>query len=187
LSPSGRPFLTPAGHQPAWSASSAVQWSKGDALRPETFLPYLEGQGDAGSSSSSNSNRRPVDAVVSTIGILLEGDYKGPGGSLGGTVRALMKGWGLEKGNPLETEKRGMYEKMNRDAGEYDKVISMAELGTHLLPPSPRSPECSSNMVFCLTTASSRSITAAAVHLHLSGRHLSSHHRSEVYHYQARG
>lgn len=111
MSPSGRPFLTPSGHRPAWSQSSSVQWAAGDAFDPASYRSILQGR----------DGRPPVSAVVSTIGILLEGNYKGQSSSLSDTFQALTKGWGLGSGNPLaqgsgQPAQEGMYEKMNRDA-----------------------------------------------------------------------
>lgn len=115
MSPSGRAFLTPSGHKPAWSSSPSVRWEKADAFQPETYKGFLTGEVR---SSPSGEKLPPVSAVVSTIGVLLEGDYKGKDSSMGGTLRALARGWGLDKGNPLDEAKEGLYEKMNRDAGE---------------------------------------------------------------------
>ncbi|KAK0532307.1 hypothetical protein OC834_002649 [Tilletia horrida] len=104
ISPSGRPFTTPAGHRPAWSSSPLISWQSADALRPETYAKALGG----------------CTAVVHTIGILLESDYKagGRGPGPGGVLRGLARGWGLgESRNPLdEGAHKTSYEVMNRDS-----------------------------------------------------------------------
>lgn len=125
MSPSGRPFLTPSGHRPAWSSSASIRWARGDAFDPSTYRKILTGE-DAhpGSAPASSSSASPVTAVVSTIGILLEANYKGPSGSWEEVGKALARGWGLERQNPLEANAAapGMYERMNRDA-----VLAIAE------------------------------------------------------------
>lgn len=122
VSPTGRPFLTPSGHRPAWSSSSAVRWAAADAFRPESYRAILEG--------NAEESRPRVDAVVSTIGILLEGNYKGTNSSIEDTFRSLTKGWGLGSGNPLQNSQReGLYEKMNRDA-----ALNVARSWTASLP-----------------------------------------------------
>ncbi|KAK0543775.1 hypothetical protein OC845_005957 [Tilletia horrida] len=106
ISPSGRPFTTPAGHQPDWTRSDRIQWKSADALRPETYADSLAS----------------CSAVVHTIGILLESDYKkGAGGS--GVLKGLAQGWfGDGSRNPLDEEQsKFSYEVMNRDS-----ALSMA-------------------------------------------------------------
>ncbi|KAE8225167.1 hypothetical protein CF319_g2052 [Tilletia indica] len=110
ISPSGRPFTTPAGHRPGWSTSPLIRWQSADALRPETYADEL----------------RSCTAVVHTIGILLESDYKGgragageqgSGAGGGGVLQGLMKGWGFGSSNPLdESAGKLSYEVMNRDS-----------------------------------------------------------------------
>lgn len=109
MSPSGCPFLNPSGHRPAWSSSPKVQWAAANAFDSASYRAILEGYHTGG--------RRPVDAIVSTIGVLLEGNYKGSNASLADTFKAISKGWGFSGGNPL-TPKRSndLYERMNRDA-----------------------------------------------------------------------
>lgn len=141
MSPSGRPFLTPSGHRPAWSSSKSIRWAKAEAFTPSTYRQILTGEdahpiasttASSSSSSSSAAAPTPVTAIVSTIGVLLEANYKGAQGSWEEVGRALMRGWGLERPNPLDSTKEGMYEKMNRDA-----VLSIAETYLAILKSNP--------------------------------------------------
>lgn len=99
--------MTPAGHQPAWSASKQVTWKSADALRPETYEEVAQS----------------CDAVVHTVGIILEAQYKGSKGSNPVEIwRALKDGWGMGNGqaNPLRKDTTPSstsptYEMMNRD------------------------------------------------------------------------
>ncbi|KAJ7111573.1 mitochondrial protein [Mycena crocata] len=95
VSSSGRPYQTPKGHTPAWTAK--VDWQKGDALRPETFAEHLDG----------------ASGVVHTLGILLEdADYKRAvrDADAPALLRALIGGR-----NPL-ARNIPTYETMNRDS-----------------------------------------------------------------------
>lgn len=63
--------------------------------------------------------------MVHTLGILLEGDYKGKGKKGSGPVGALLGAWREElgwtdAGNPLKggEQRKGKYEAVNRDSGE---------------------------------------------------------------------
>ncbi len=141
ISPSGRPFVSPAGHQPAWSASPRMRWVAGDVLSSDPAererLAKLLGE---------------ADAVVHTVGILLESRYKpdnSPSSSRSGSgsgstqeiIKGVLNGWGIQSPfayrdrNPLrssaepegsrssegkgkEREQSLTYERMNRDAGE---------------------------------------------------------------------
>lgn len=104
MSGSGRPFRTPRGHAPAWTASDHMHWHQADAFDKNSYR-------DLAASCT---------AVVHTIGILLESSYKGKGGSALGALQGLFKGWGLQSGsNPLASESKEnavTYERMNRDA-----------------------------------------------------------------------
>ncbi|KAJ7109437.1 hypothetical protein C8R44DRAFT_634992 [Mycena epipterygia] len=94
ISSSGRPYQTPKGHTPAWTAK--VDWQTGDALRPETFARHLDGAG----------------GVVHTLGVLLEdADYKRAvrNSDAPALLRALIGGR-----NPLSAA--STYETMNRDS-----------------------------------------------------------------------
>ncbi|PWN51891.1 hypothetical protein IE53DRAFT_385722 [Violaceomyces palustris] len=123
ISQSGKPYTSPTSshNRPQWSKSPNIRWHSADALRPETYKDLID----------------QCDAVVHTVGILLESDYKPRGGkglleSLGGALNGVARGWGLTSGgrdgggNPFH--KRGgeeasrsstrgemSYEVMNRD------------------------------------------------------------------------
>lgn len=79
-----------------------MQWRKADAFEPDTYRALAA----------------ECTAVVHTIGILMESDYKGQGSSFQGIWRGLAKGWGLSAGtNPLTSPNdRLSYERMNRDS-----------------------------------------------------------------------
>jgi uncharacterized protein YbjT (DUF2867 family) len=98
---------------PSWSKS--VTWAKGDILKPATYTSHL----------------KDSDAVVHTMGILLEADYKGvlsgKEGVLSGLSRAFSSSKAGSSSNPLDRqpgselgkgEKDGQitYELMNRDS-----------------------------------------------------------------------
>ena len=120
ISRSGEPTdwsaVTSSADAPPWSRS--VRWHKADVLTPETYKPVLEGG---------------VDAVVHSMGILLEADYKGvitgkvaPWSGLSRAFGASKKGGSsrdpLERkeGEALEPRERDgqlTYELMNRDSG----------------------------------------------------------------------
>ncbi|PWN24793.1 hypothetical protein BDZ90DRAFT_244285 [Jaminaea rosea] len=134
ISRSGRPFLTPSGHRPAWSTSPRLKWRAADAHSPQSYRSILAGE---------ETGVPPVSAIVSTMGILLEGNYKGSSSSLEGTAKALMKGWGVGGSNPLQEEGQGgggpTYEQMNRDAAlsvasTWREVLSSAT-SSQPLPP----------------------------------------------------
>ena len=116
ISRSGEPTwsaVTSSPNAPPWSTS--VKWQKADILKPESYKPMLTG----------------ADAVVHSMGILLEADYKGvitgkesPWSGLSRAFSATKRG----SQNPLERkegealepqEKDGQltYELMNRDSG----------------------------------------------------------------------
>lgn len=117
LSRSGEPSwstVTSSPDAPPWSKS--VQWQKADVLTPETYQPALDG----------------ADAVVHSMGILLEADYKGvitgKVSPWSGLARAFSASKGGSGQNPLERkegealepqERDGQltYELMNRDSG----------------------------------------------------------------------
>ncbi|EXJ95227.1 hypothetical protein A1O1_00347 [Capronia coronata CBS 617.96] len=98
---------------PPWSSS--VTWAKGDILRPDTYTSHL----------------KDAEAVVHTMGILLEADYKGvlqgKEGILSGLSRAFSTTKAGSSNNPMDRqpgealgkgEKDGQitYELMNRDS-----------------------------------------------------------------------
>ncbi|KDE06709.1 hypothetical protein MVLG_03055 [Microbotryum lychnidis-dioicae p1A1 Lamole] len=100
LSRSGNPFVTPAGHEPAWA--SKVEWRAGTPFDPSTYASLLPS----------------CTAVVSTLGTLLETNYKengqaNPFGVLRGVVDNVLG----SRGNPLaKSANERSYERINRDA-----------------------------------------------------------------------
>ena len=119
LSRSGEPVwssVTNSSTPPPWA--KAVRWEKADILKPETYKPFLKG----------------ADAVIHSMGILLEADYKGVISGKESIRSGLARAFSATKQgsqNPLERregeelkpqEKDGQltYELMNRDSGEQD-------------------------------------------------------------------
>lgn len=98
-----------------------MSWQKADLLSPTTYKPLL----------------RDADAVVHTMGILLEADYKGVltgKESIWGGLSRAFSATKLGSQNPLERkegealkpqEKDGQltYELMNRDSGTFDTPL----------------------------------------------------------------
>lgn len=129
ISRSGEPTwssVTSSPDPPSWSKS--VLWQKGDIFNPSTYNAHLEG----------------ADAVVHSMGILLEADYKGllqgKESPWSGLQRAFSSRSGRsqnpldrKEGEPLRPqEKDGQltYELMNRDS-----TISLAkEASAHSVP-----------------------------------------------------
>ena len=116
VSRSGEPSwssVTSSTEAPPWSLS--VSWQTGDILKPATYTPHL----------------KDADAVVHSMGILLETDYKGVLTGKESMWSGLSRAFSATKGgsqNPLERkqgeelrpqEKDGQltYELMNRDSG----------------------------------------------------------------------
>ncbi|KAJ5126103.1 hypothetical protein N7448_005413 [Penicillium atrosanguineum] len=115
LSRSGEPrweTVTDSSERPSWASS--VEWAKADMLKPESYKPFLNG----------------ASAVVHSMGILLEADYKGVVQGrepiLSGLQRAFSssklgsqdllsrkEGEALE---PKENDGQLTYELMNRDS-----------------------------------------------------------------------
>ncbi|KAL7419731.1 hypothetical protein Q5752_005647 [Cryptotrichosporon argae] len=115
ISQSGKPYTSPAGHSPRWSAS--VDWCAASAFEPASYAPLVA----------------RADAVVHTLGILLEdASYKRAvkEGSVLGVARALAGTWASP--NPLKSEadRRSGYEGMNRDS-------ALTVLDTVLASPAP--------------------------------------------------
>lgn len=95
-----------------------MEWAKADILKPETYKPYLHG----------------ASAVVHSMGILLEADYKGVVQGRAPIISGLQRAFSTSKlgsQNPLSRqegealqpkEKDGQltYELMNRDSGAYN-------------------------------------------------------------------
>ncbi|KZO95805.1 NAD(P)-binding protein [Calocera viscosa TUFC12733] len=92
ISKSGKPYLTPSGHTPAWT--SQVSWNGASANEPKTYADLLPG----------------VTSVVHTLGVLLEGNYKA---GIGSALSALAT---AHSPNPLSKGSSGSYEAINRDS-----------------------------------------------------------------------
>ncbi|KAI9723279.1 MAG: hypothetical protein M1812_001161 [Candelaria pacifica] len=104
--------VSSSSNAPSWSTS--VSWQKADILKPTTYTPLL----------------KDADAVVHSMGILLEADYKGVLTGKESIVSGLQRAFSATKQgsqNPLERkedeglesqEKDGQitYELMNRDS-----------------------------------------------------------------------
>ncbi|RJE20630.1 hypothetical protein PHISCL_07041 [Aspergillus sclerotialis] len=98
--------------RPSWASS--VEWAKADVLKPETYKPFLKG----------------ASAVVHTMGILLEADYKGVVQGREPIISGLQRAFSSSKlgsqnplqrreGEKLEPKERDgqlTYELMNRDS-----------------------------------------------------------------------
>ncbi|RAL04089.1 ubiquinone biosynthesis protein COQ11 [Aspergillus ibericus CBS 121593] len=115
LSRSGEPrweTVTSSPSRPSWASS--VEWAKADILKPETYKPFLNG----------------ATAVVHSMGILLEADYKGVVQGREPILSGLQKAFSASRpgsqdplqrreGELLEVKERNgqfTYELMNRDS-----------------------------------------------------------------------
>ncbi|GAA5969955.1 hypothetical protein JCM8115_001189 [Rhodotorula mucilaginosa] len=99
FSRSGTPFATPAGHTPAWAEE--VEWKRASVFDPRTYEADLAS----------------CDALVSTLGILLETDYKVQGQARPLSVlRAIAENATGSRGNPLARQTDRSYERINRDS-----------------------------------------------------------------------
>lgn len=89
--------------RPDWA--DRVAWLKGDVMSPETYRGALEG----------------VDAVVHSMGILLEADYKGVLAGRESVVGGLRRAFDSARHTADNTVRTGnpqlTYETMNRDTG----------------------------------------------------------------------
>ena len=97
-----------------------MDWTKADLLKPESYKPFLNG----------------ANAVVHSMGILLEADYKGVVQGREPIISGLQRAFSSSKlgsqnplqrheGEPLEPkegDKQLTYELMNRDSGSYMTV-----------------------------------------------------------------
>lgn len=107
---------------PSWANS--VSWEKGDILAPSTYTQHLDN----------------ADAVIHSMGILLEADYKGVISGRESPIAGLQRAFSASKQgtqNPLEQkegeplrpqEKDGQltYEVMNRDSGTASNIIVLS-------------------------------------------------------------
>jgi hypothetical protein len=168
--------VTDSSDRPSWASS--VEWAKADLLKPESYKPFLTN----------------ASAVVHSMGILLEADYKGVVQGREPIVSGLQRAFSSSKlgsqnpltrheGESLEPkEKDGQltYELMNRDSGMFqsnccDLFLETRTL-THLLLAelshriSPRILE--------------RTCPSIRIHLRRGGCTRPS---SQVYHHQTRG
>ena len=122
ISRSGEPrwdTVTGSLSRPSWASS--VEWAKADMLKPETYKPFLNG----------------ANAVVHSMGILLEADYKGVVQGREPILSGLQKAFAASKpgsqdplqrreGEPLQVKERNgqfTYELMNRDSGTCDRGL----------------------------------------------------------------
>ncbi|KAL9548790.1 hypothetical protein MBANPS3_005509 [Mucor bainieri] len=125
LSKRGEPTVFNEYGKPEWAHK--VQWASGNSLQPETYKDLL----------------KDVTAVVHSVGILMENDYKSIAQAkslceaASGVPRLLL---GMkDHGNPLDPKltnnPRPTYEMMNRETG--NKALVRAYTSTSLSPLSP--------------------------------------------------
>jgi nucleoside-diphosphate-sugar epimerase len=111
LSRHGEPAW-PQQQRPEWA--SKVNWRKGDVMDPSTYREAL----------------KDVDAVVHSLGILLEADYKGVLTGKEPIVSGLKKAFDSTRHTDENTVKAGhaafTYETMNRDTGSFPTVRERA-------------------------------------------------------------
>lgn len=166
ISSSGRPALTPGGHARAWTQS--VEWVAASAFEPHQYASLV------GEST----------AVVHTLGILMENNYKEHvrRGNLLGLLGAVVGG---RTGNPLaQAGKPSMtYESMNRDAGARGPVRSNARPNPFRSPARPSNDARDSDTH--LHDRNPR--TRPPIHLRLGGRHLSPVHPGRIHSHQTTG
>ncbi|GAA5868316.1 hypothetical protein JCM3774_001004 [Rhodotorula dairenensis] len=99
FSRSGRPFATPAGHTPAWVEE--VEWKRASVFDPRTYEADLPS----------------CDALVSTLGILFETEYKEQGQARPLSVlKAVVENATGSRGNPLAQNTDRSYERVNCDS-----------------------------------------------------------------------
>lgn len=105
--------MTASKERPGWA--SEVEWAKADILKPSTYKPFL----------------KDATAVIHTMGILLEADYKGVVQGRESLISGLQRAFSSSKLGTQDPLKRGdqedlrpqekdgqlTYEVMNRDTG----------------------------------------------------------------------
>jgi hypothetical protein len=118
ISRSGTPHwasVSSSANPPDWS--NDVSWQKGDVLDPASYTQHLDG----------------ADAVIHSMGILLEADYKGVVSGRESPIKGLqrafstkkegtqnpLEGKGGERLRPMESDGQLTYEVMNRDTGMF--------------------------------------------------------------------
>jgi hypothetical protein len=184
---SGKPSLTPAGHARKWSLSPSMRWNKGDVFDPSSYSHLL---GPLSTSSSSTSSASPPVAVVHTLGILLEADYKPyiRSGDVIGLAKAVLGGG--EHANPLRTRKRGKdvaksYDAMNRDSGRLslrpERMTSRADSQSACLKPSSSNPSSYRSQRTPRVTVTDDA-NAHSLRVHLRRGHLSATARPSAVH-----
>lgn len=112
---------------PEWASS--VSWEKGDILNPSSYTPHLEN----------------ATAVIHSMGILLEADYKGVISGRESPIKGLQRAFSATKAGtqnpfevkdgealrPQESDGQLTYEVMNRDTGQWAICVAFAgRLGT---------------------------------------------------------
>lgn len=121
--------MTNSSDRPSWASS--VEWAKADLLKPESYKPFLAN----------------ASAVVHSMGILLEADYKGVVQGREPIVSGLQRAFSSSKlgsqnpltrpeGEPLEPKERDgqlTYELMNRDSGMFQSNCCDLYLDTRKL------------------------------------------------------
>lgn len=113
LSRSGEPAWSDP--RPSWAAD--VCWRKGDVLDPATYQDAL----------------KEADAVVHSMGILLEADYKGVLTGKEPVVAGLRRAFDSTRATGENTVRAGhgalSYETMNRDTGTWGAVAGARAQG----------------------------------------------------------
>jgi uncharacterized protein YbjT (DUF2867 family) len=120
LSRSGEPSWSEHNSKrPEWAAN--INWRKGDVMDPSTYREALE----------------DVDAVVHSLGILLEADYKGVLTGKEPIVEGLKRAFDSTRHTGKNTVRAGnaslSYETMNRDTGRCSVVRRFAAFGGRAL------------------------------------------------------
>jgi len=125
--------VTSSQGRPSWASS--VDWTKADLLKPESYKQYLQG----------------ANAVVHSMGILLEADYKGVVQGREPIISGLQRAFSSSKlgsQNPLErkegealepkeSDRQLTYELMNRDSGLYMAMPSVSNVQRLLIHIKP--------------------------------------------------
>ncbi|EAT82957.1 hypothetical protein HBI56_069240 [Parastagonospora nodorum] len=180
ISRSGTPHwssVTSSPNPPEWSES--VSWQKGDVLDPSSYTQHLEG----------------ASAVIHTMGILLEADYKGVVSGRESPIAGLKRAFSSTKQGtqdplsvkegealrPMERDGQLTYEVMNRDtavsiAQESSKrkvptfLYISAAAGTPILPARYITTKREAESIISSTFPNMRSIFIRAPFLYDSSR-----------------
>lgn len=118
--------VTSSPQRPGWAKS--VEWAKADILKPDTYKPFL----------------KEASAVVHSMGILLEADYKGVVQGREPIISGLQRAFSSSKrgsqdplqrkeGEALKSQEQNgqfTYELMNRDSGMYAINLSQSKTNT---------------------------------------------------------